>query len=101
MVHNRMVTTLRIPTRADLEGGDVRTLQSGGRTKADLLVVDLGHGPLVVKDFRHKPTWVRWIGRLQIARECKAYRWLGPMPGLPRFAGRVTEGVRPTTATLS
>ncbi len=84
-----MATTLRIPTRADLEGADVRTLQAGGRTKADLRVVDLGHGPLVVKDFHHKPVWVRWIGRLQIARECDAYRWLGTMPGLPRFAGRV------------
>ncbi len=84
-----MVTTPRIPARADLERSDVRTLQAGGRTKADLRVVDLGQGPLVVKDFRHKPAWVRWIGRLQIARECKAYRWLGPMPGLPRFAGRV------------
>jgi len=84
-----MQTTLHIPTRRDLERSDVRMLQAGGRTKADLRLVDLGQGPLVVKDFRHKAAWVRWIGRVQIARECKAYRRLGPMPGLPRFAGRV------------
>ncbi len=64
-------------------------LQAGGRTKADLRLIDLGQGQLVVKDFRHKSAWVRGIGRLQIARECKAYLWLGSVPGLPRFAGRV------------
>jgi hypothetical protein len=78
-----------VPSRDDFERPDTRWLKRGGRTKADLKIVDLGQGPLVVKDFRHKPAWVRLIGRLQIARECRAYRWIGPQPGLPRFVGRV------------
>ena len=52
-------------------------------------MVDSAAGPLVVKDFRDKPGWVRLIGRLQIRRECRAYAWLGSIRGLPRFAGRV------------
>ena len=89
MLHNPMASTLRIPGRDDLKRPDVRILLAGGKTKADLLLVDLGQGPLVVKDFRHKAAWVRCWGRLQISRECGAYRWLGEMPGVPRFAGRV------------
>lgn len=57
--------------------------------KADLYLVDLGAGPLVVKDFGAKRWWVRQVGRVQIARECRAYAWLGPQPGLARFAGRI------------
>jgi serine/threonine protein kinase len=67
----------------------MRWLKRGGPTKADLKIVDLGQGALVIKDFSVKAAWVRWIGRLQIARECRAYRWLSGMPGIPRFAGRV------------
>lgn len=64
-------------------------LEAGRSIKADLSCVDLGPGPLVVKDFAAKAAWVRAIGRVQIARECRAYRWLGPLPGLPRFIGRI------------
>jgi hypothetical protein len=64
-------------------------LKAGGPTKADLRVVDLGHGPLVVKDFARKARWVRRIGQLQISRECRAYAWLGPIPGLARLVGRI------------
>jgi serine/threonine protein kinase len=77
------------PTRRRLECDDVRWLKRGGPTKADLKVVDLDPHPVVVKDFRHKAPWVRWIGRLQIGREWKAYRRLGPRVGLPRPVGRV------------
>ncbi len=87
--HHRGPARQRVPTRAQLAGPDVRWLKRGGRTKADLKVLDLGQGPLVVKDFADKAGWVRLIGRLQIARECRAYRWLGALAGLPRFAGRV------------
>jgi hypothetical protein len=69
----------------------VRWLKRGGPTKADLMIVDLGEGPLVIKDFGRRAAWVRLIGRLQISRECRAYRWLGPMPGLPRLIGRVDK----------
>lgn len=64
-------------------------LQAGEPDKADLLLVDLGDGVMVVKDFAAKAWWVRLLGRVQIARELRAYRWLGPMPGLPALVGRV------------
>lgn len=87
--HNRDALPLEVPTRAAVERAEARWLKQGAPNKADLKIVDPGQGPLVVKDFRHKPAWVRWVGRLQIRRECRAYRWLGPQPGLPRFVGRV------------
>lgn len=64
-------------------------LKQGGPTKADLLIVDVGEGPLVVKDFAAKPWWVRLIGRVQISREAGAYRWLGAFDGVPAFLGRI------------
>ena len=78
-----------MPRREELDAARVRWLKRGGPTKADLSVVDLGQGPMVVKDFGNKAAWVRLIGRIQVARECRAYRWLGPMPGLPRLHGRI------------
>ncbi len=84
------ITQPTTPRRKDLRGDRVHLLKQGSPTKADLLTVDLGAGGrLVVKDFASKPWWVRWVGRLQIARECRAYRWLGPSPCVPRFFGRI------------
>lgn len=51
--------------------------------------MDVGEGPLVVKDFASKPAWVRALGRIQIGREAGAYRWLGAFEGVPRFLGRI------------
>jgi hypothetical protein len=67
----------------------VEILKSGGPSKADLLVVDLGEGPMVVKDFAAKSWGARWLGRFLIGREIRAYRWLGDTPGVPRLIGRV------------
>jgi predicted Ser/Thr protein kinase len=64
-------------------------LKKGEASKADLLVVDVGDGPIVVKDFFAKPWWARILGRLQIARELRAYRWLDGLDGIPRLVGRV------------
>ena len=61
----------------------------GGPYKADLRVVDLGDGPMVVKDFRDKSWLARTLGRLQVSREIAAYRWLEGMQGIPRLIGRV------------
>jgi hypothetical protein len=77
------------PTRAELERAEKRVLKAGRSTKADLTRVELTCGPVVVKDFAAKAAWVRAIGRLQIARECRAYRWLGAQAGIPRFFGRI------------
>ena len=79
----------RLPRREELDRCRVRWIKRAGPTKADLSVVDVGHGPVVVKDFGGKAAWVRPLGRLQIARECRAYRLLGPVAGLPRLLGRI------------
>jgi hypothetical protein len=78
-----------LPTRAELERAATRVLKTGGPTKADLRVVEQGGRRLVVKDFARKSPAVRVLGRVQIARECRAYRRAGPILGLARFAGRI------------
>lgn len=75
--------------RADLRGGGVETIHAGRSIKADLLRLDLGDGPIVVKDFGEKSWWVRILGRLQIWTEQRAYRRLDGVEGIPRFLGRV------------
>jgi hypothetical protein len=76
-------------TRADLAAPGVRPLQLGEPDKADLLLVPTPDGTVVVKDFAAKAWWVRWIGRLQIAREVRAYRALVSIPGIPRLVGQI------------
>jgi len=78
-----------VPDRAALERAARSTIKAGRSTKADLYRIDAPGGPLVIKDFAAKPAWVRPLGRLQIGRECRAYRWLRDQPGLPRLRGRV------------
>jgi len=78
-----------LPTRELLGSGRSRLFRLGHASKADLWLVESGSRRFVVKDFRRKPWWVRWTGRALIAREARAYRWLGPTEGVPRFAGRV------------
>jgi hypothetical protein len=75
--------------REELRSRAARCLKAGGPAKADLLLVETAQGPIVVKDFAAKSWLTRQLGRVQISRECKAYHWLGPLPGLPRFLGRV------------
>jgi hypothetical protein len=75
------------PARAELAGAAL--LHAGSAQKADLWLVDRDGEPVVVKDFARKRPWVRAIGRLQVARECRAYDALDGVPGLPRFHGRV------------
>ncbi len=79
----------RLPTRAQLRGPSVRYIKRGRPHKADLLYVDIGDGPLIVKDFAAKSRWRRWLGRMQISREYRAYRRLGPIDGIPRLLGRI------------
>jgi hypothetical protein len=79
----------RLPRRIDLDGAGVETIHAGRSVKARLLRLDLGEGPMVVKDFGDKSWWVRLIGRLQIRMEQRAYRRLEGVEGVPRFFGRV------------
>ncbi len=53
------------------------------------MLVDLGDGVMVVKDFAGKSGRTRLLGRIQIHREIRAYRRLGRMPGIPAFVGAV------------
>jgi hypothetical protein len=76
-----------IPGRRDLARAEV--LREGDPLKADLLRVDLDGCPVLVKDYGRKPWWARLLGRIQVAREYRAYRWLGAMEGIPRLVGRV------------
>jgi hypothetical protein len=76
-------------TRADLASDRARTLRRGAPRKADLVLVRTADGPVVVKDFSRKGLWGKTIGRMQIAREAKAYAWLGAMDGVTRFLGRI------------
>jgi hypothetical protein len=87
--NNQSPPARRVPRRDELDRCQVRLLLRGGPTKADLRLVDVGEGPLVVKDFAGKPWWVRLVGRYQIRRECAAYTWLGPREGLVGFVGRI------------
>lgn len=79
----------RLPRRVDLRGDAVETIHAGRSIKANLLRVDLGEGPMVVKDFGEKSWWVRLIGRLQISIEQRTYRRLEGVEGVPRFFGCV------------
>lgn len=86
--HNGTVPT-RTPRREEIADATVDVLLKGGPSKADLFVVDVGEGPMVVKDFADKAWWVRLLGRIQISREYHAYRWLDGMTGVPGLVGRV------------
>jgi hypothetical protein len=79
----------RLPSREEIRAHQVRVLVQGAPNKADLLVVDLGEGEMVVKDFGSKPWWARLLGRFQIGREVRAYRWLEGEPAVPRLLGRI------------
>lgn len=78
-----------LPSREDVRKHVVEVLVHGASNKADLLVVDLGQGEMVVKDFGIKPRWARILGRVQIGREVRAYRRLDGQPAVPRFLGRI------------
>ena len=77
------------PTRQQLTAAEREFLKQGKWNKADLTIVDLGEGAVVVKDFANKNWWIRLLGRLQISRERRAYRRLRGIPGIPEFIGRI------------
>jgi hypothetical protein len=79
----------RPPRRDEIAAATIEVLKIGAPAKADLLVVDVGEGPMVVKDFAAKPWWARLVGRLLISREARAYAWLRETSGVPRLIGRV------------
>jgi len=79
----------RCPRRDEIGSGVREVLVSGVGAKADVLVVAVPGGSVIVKDFAGRGRWVRRLGRLQIRREVAAYRWLEGVSGIPAFVGRV------------
>lgn len=79
----------RCPSRDEIGAGVREVLVSGMGAKADVLVVDVAGGSVIVKDFAGRGLWARRIGQLQIRRELAAYRWLEGVPGIPALVGRI------------
>ena len=80
---------LPLPIREELDAAQKEYLTRGAPFKADVTIVDLGDGPMVVKDFSARSWWRRLIGRLEVGHECRAYSYLGTMPCFPEFIGRI------------
>jgi hypothetical protein len=79
----------RRPTRDELDAAPKQHLTRGAPFKADVFVIDLGSGAMVVKDFAGRAWWRRLIGRIEVWHECRAYAYLGSMPWFPAFHGRI------------
>ena len=86
---SRSANLPRRPSRSQLDAAPKDYLTRGAPFKADVMVVDVGGGEMVVKDFSGRAWWRRLIGRLEVSRECRAYAYLGPMPWFPAFLGCV------------
>lgn len=79
-----------VPSRSVLAERLVAQLQDGGWRAPDVLLIDGPSGPVVVKDFRPRPPWLRQtLGRFLIWRELRAYRALRGHPSVPRLLGRL------------
>ncbi len=78
-----------LPSREEFDSTQKKYLTRGAPFKADVTVVDLGNGPMVVKDFAARSWWRRLIGRLEVGHECRAFSYLGAMPCFPAFIGRI------------
>lgn len=79
-----------LPSRVALEALRDGYLVKGTATKADLWTARLpDNTSVVVKDFRHKPAWLRWWGWIQIWREKKILRVVADLPQAPRFLGQL------------
>ncbi len=75
----------------DLDPGGIVERRSGrNRTKADLIVYRTARGSFAVKDYSPRPWPIRnTLGRWLVRRECRAYRAVAGLEGVPRFLGRV------------
>ena len=78
-------------TRDELKRNPSRLLSSGrNRTKADVSLIVMDSGGVVLKDFRGRGFIVRnTIGRFSVARECRALSRLAGVMGIPAFYGRI------------
>lgn len=82
---------MQAPTREALRKRPPIRFRAGRNiTKADIFLWEVDGVRLVVKDYSPRPFWVRnTVGRAMVRREVSAYRQLGDLSGIPRFAGQV------------
>lgn len=77
-------------TRGQLRDCPRRLLNRGSWGNPDVLLVESGSGPVVVKDFAPRGRWVRrFLAPWLLAREEGAYRRLQGIAAIPRLIGRV------------
>ena len=76
-------------TREKLAAAIVGYIKRGAWNKADVCLVVAREGRYAVKDYRAKPWIVRAAGRVQLAREERAYRALEGVWGVPRLGCRI------------
>jgi hypothetical protein len=76
-------------SREVLEASRGEFLHRGAWSKADIYLSRAGGQVLVVKDFAAKSLPIRWLGRLQVGRECRAYEALDGIAGVARCLGRI------------
>lgn len=77
-------------SRHTLADNTTRVLRDATRTKPAILVVRCVGGPVVVKDFAPTSWLVRHTyGRWLVGRECRIYRRLEGVEGVPAFHGRL------------
>lgn len=84
-----------VPGKPEVPAGEtdrklLRYLVRGRGIKADLRLEDWRGRLVVVKDYRGRNWFGRWIGRFQIRREERIYRILADTPGVPPFFGILT-----------
>ncbi len=72
-------------TLEEVKKGIVSLIHQGGWSKADLFLVQIKGYHLVLKDFSRKSIFIRFLGRLQIWRESRAYSVIQGIPGIPKF----------------
>jgi len=78
-----------LPSRGGLEASRGEFLHRGAWSKADIYLAPSKGETFVVKDFAAKSWPIRWLGRLQVGRECRAYEALAGVPGVARWLGRI------------
>lgn len=77
-------------SRADLADCVERVLRPAGRARPAILLVRCGGHRVVVKDFSQNAWLLRSLyGRYIVARECRVYRALDGVEGIPAFHGRI------------
>ncbi|MFW6108495.1 MAG: hypothetical protein ACOC8D_01650 [bacterium] len=78
------------PSRADLDHCVERVLRPATRAKPAILLVRCAGHRAVVKDFSQNPWLLRGLyGRYVVAHECRVYRALDGVEGVPPFHGRI------------